>query len=208
MGSGLRAPEGVDLELLEGAQQLGLELERHVADLVEKEKATSGELKLALAGGDARGDAALDAEELGLEELRRDGGAVDGDKGALPSRRRGVEGFGDVLFADPGLAGDEDRNVAAQQLPELAVDLGHGGRPPDHIARREVEVRRGLRTRPNLDVDRLGLGVQEHAEHGLEKGAGGPPVSEVAHENETPRRGRGRRRRRPGQRPLRHPLSR
>jgi hypothetical protein len=60
------------------AQELALQIERQVADLVEKERAALGALDLAggLPIGAGEG-AALVAEELGLEQGRRDGGAVD-----------------------------------------------------------------------------------------------------------------------------------
>jgi hypothetical protein len=48
-----------------------LEAERHLADLIQEERAPVGELEAAgLAGHGARERALLVAEQLGLEELR------------------------------------------------------------------------------------------------------------------------------------------
>ncbi len=72
------AADAVDLALGEDAQDPGLGLGRHVADLVEEEGAAVGGLELAGAGVDPGGDAALDPEELALEEIAGQGGAVEG----------------------------------------------------------------------------------------------------------------------------------
>ena len=82
---GFARPDRRHLAALEHAQQLGLEVDRHVADLVEEERAA---VRLAEAPGARRhraGEgAALVAEELALEQLARDRGGVDGDEGRAP----------------------------------------------------------------------------------------------------------------------------
>src|SRR5207247_6161459 len=66
-----------ELALLENAQQLHLRLERQLADLVEEDRATGGELEPADAPLDRAGEGALHVtEELALHEARRDGAAV------------------------------------------------------------------------------------------------------------------------------------
>ena len=47
MRIGLRAADALDLALLDGAQQLGLQVEAQVADLVEEQRAAGGHLELA-----------------------------------------------------------------------------------------------------------------------------------------------------------------
>src|SRR5262249_44767058 len=94
--------------LLEDAEQLGLQLERQVADLVEEERAAVRELEAGDALGDgAGGRAALVPEELALQQAGRDGGAVDLDEGALAALSRVVDGTRDQLLAGSGLAQDE-----------------------------------------------------------------------------------------------------
>ena len=70
--------------LLQEAQQLGLQRERHVADLVEEQRAAVGGLELArgLLGGAGEG-ARLVAEQLAFEQLLGNGRAVDGDERLL-----------------------------------------------------------------------------------------------------------------------------
>ena len=66
----LVAADALELLLLQRAQELRLRLERHVADLVEEERAAVGGLELALAARDRAGErAALVAEELALDQL-------------------------------------------------------------------------------------------------------------------------------------------
>ena len=77
----LAAADARELALLQHAQQLRLQAERHVADLVEEEGAAGGGLELADAAlGGAGERAALVAEELALEQLVRDRRAVERDE--------------------------------------------------------------------------------------------------------------------------------
>ena len=120
-----------ELALLEHAQELGLERERHVADLVEEEGATGRGLELADAALDGAGErAALVAEELALEQLVGDRGAVEGDErpaaiGMVMDRA------GDELLAGAGLALDQDRGVGRRHATDHLVDLLHGGGAAD-----------------------------------------------------------------------------
>src|SRR5439155_1077824 len=103
----IAAADARELALLEHAQELRLERERHVGDLVQEERAARGDLELADAPLDrAREGAALVAEELALEELVGDGRAVERHEGAA-ARGVVVDGLGDQLFARAGLALDE-----------------------------------------------------------------------------------------------------
>src|SRR5262249_18338478 len=78
-----------DLALLDGAQQLGLEVEPQIADLVEEQRAVRRELEFSklLAVRSGKG-AALVAEQRALGELPWDRGEVHRDEGRL-----GVAGF-------------------------------------------------------------------------------------------------------------------
>ena len=89
--SALAAAEARDLALLQHAQQLGLQLERHVGDLVEQQRAALGDcsnLPARLLGGAGEG-AALVAEQLALEQLARDRRAVERDERPAASAASG-----------------------------------------------------------------------------------------------------------------------
>ena len=65
-------PIGSKRPVLQDAQQLGLRLERHLADLVEEQGAPVGGLEAPLALAQRAGEgAALVAEQLGLDERVR-----------------------------------------------------------------------------------------------------------------------------------------
>src|SRR6185295_14845098 len=75
----LAVPDADDHPLLQRAEQLDLEVQRELADLVEEEGALVGDLELARAAHDRAGERALHVpEELALDQVLRDGAAVDG----------------------------------------------------------------------------------------------------------------------------------
>ncbi len=76
------AADAVDLTLLEHAQDPGLGLEGHVADLVEEQRPGVGQLEFPGPRLHPRGHAALDPEQLGLEQVPRQCGAVQRDERA------------------------------------------------------------------------------------------------------------------------------
>ena len=79
------AADALELSLLDHPQELRLQLQRQLADLVEEQRAAVGGLEPPLALGDRPGEGApLVAEELALDERRRQGGAVRPNEGALP----------------------------------------------------------------------------------------------------------------------------
>ena len=117
--SGVVAPSGKTSRDLEDAEELGLRVERHVADLVEEERAAVGQLDEAgLVPVRAGEGAAPVAEELALQEVVRDGRAVDRLEGAAPARHA-VELARRDLFARPGLAEDDARQLGRRDALEV-----------------------------------------------------------------------------------------
>ena len=85
----LAVADAEDDALLQRAEELHLEVERQLADLVEEERALVGDLELARARRDGAGERALHvAEELALDQVLRDGAAVDDDE--RPVRARSI----------------------------------------------------------------------------------------------------------------------
>ena len=81
------AADALDLPLLQDAQQLGLHRERHVADLVQEQRAAAGALELAAALlGGAGERARFVAEELALDQLGGHRGAVQALEDGLGAR--------------------------------------------------------------------------------------------------------------------------
>ena len=174
--------------VLEHPQQLGLGRQRHVADLVQEQGAAVGELELALLGGVGAGEGALDvAEELGLDQGLRQGGAIDGDEAPPRAFREPVQGARHQLLAGAGLAQDQHRGVGRRGLPHQLEDLGHGRRAADHplepeaalelLAQRLVVLREAPLLQlpghagPQLDdVDGLGQVVRRALPHRQHRG--------------------------------------
>ncbi len=116
--------------MLDEAEQLGLELDRDVADLVEEDGAAGG------AADDARerhvraGERALAiAEQLALEHVGGHGRAVEGHERTIGAVGRAVDHAREHLLAGAGLAGEEDgqgaRGDPAGEVQELGRLLGN-----------------------------------------------------------------------------------
>jgi hypothetical protein len=70
--------------LLAAREQLGLEVRRHLADFIEQQRSALGHLEQAFLVHRRAGEGAfLVAKQLGLDEILRNGGAVDLDEGPL-----------------------------------------------------------------------------------------------------------------------------
>ena len=146
-----------ELTVLEHVQELGLERPVQIPDLVEEDRAGVRGLELADLQLVRPGERpALVAEQLALEELARDGRAVDLDVWPRPPRRQGMDGSGDHVLARPRLSRDEDGHVHARRLLDDGADLLHPPAVPErHLARglrgdlprgRWLPIRRGPRT--------------------------------------------------------------
>src|SRR3954468_8530870 len=107
-GSRQRATEAGDFPLLQDSEELRLQIERQFANLVEEERSFLRLLEAARAPrGRAGVGALLRPEQLALEELRRNRGAVHRHEAALAAGRQ-VERARHALLAGARLALDED----------------------------------------------------------------------------------------------------
>ena len=119
----LVAADALELALLQRAQQLGLRLERHVADLVEEQRAAVGGLELAFAARDGAGEgAALVAEQLALDQLAAERGAVHLDQRLAAARAAVVQRVGHQLLAGAALAADQHGDVGVGDLGDGLED--------------------------------------------------------------------------------------
>src|SRR5262249_22842985 len=82
-----RAAQSFDLALLQNAQHLRLQVERHVRNLVQKKRSPLRLLNAPDVPRVRTGEgSALVAEQLAFQKLRRNGRAVDGDESPLAPR--------------------------------------------------------------------------------------------------------------------------
>ena len=143
---GLVAADALECLLLEHAQDLGLEGQRHVADLVEEDRAAVALLELADAAAVGAGEGALlVAEQLALEQVLGDGRAVEGQERCLGAGAVLVDGAGDQLLAGAALAGDQHGKGLVGDAADRLEDLLHRRAAAHEGLAREVVVRRRLR---------------------------------------------------------------
>ena len=129
-----RRADGANLALLQDAQQLGLQGERHLADLVEEQRAAVGDLEEALLVVVGAGERALlVAEQLALEQVLRHRRAVLRHEQLVAPARPGSGRRGDQLLAGAGLALDEHGDARVDDLLELLEDLAHRRRLADDV---------------------------------------------------------------------------
>src|SRR6202011_175932 len=84
---GAVASNALEFLLLQNAQQLGLQLERNVADLVEQKRSLVRQFKAADFLADGAGEGALFvSEKLALDQAGRDGGAIELDENVVAPR--------------------------------------------------------------------------------------------------------------------------
>ena len=121
---GARAAQALELALLQHAQQLGLQLERNLADFVEEHGAAVGQLEAADALRDGAGERALlVAEQFAFQQAGGNGGAVQLDEGALPARAEVVDGARHQFLAGAGFAVDQHGGIGGRHGLHL---LEHG----------------------------------------------------------------------------------
>ena len=113
--------------LLENAEDFALHLEWHFTDLIEKKRALVAlfEAPDPLCRS-ASERAFLVTEELALEEVFRDGGAIDRKKASVAAGAVVVDCAGHELLARATLAGDHHSSVAAGHAAHHFENLLHG----------------------------------------------------------------------------------
>ena len=131
---------------LEHVQELRLERGRHLAHLVEEQRAAVGLGEEAARALVAPGERALHvAEELALQERLGERRAVDGDERAAGARARRVDGARERALARAGLADDEHRRLGVRHARGDVEDLAHRRALRDQAA--EADARRAASAR-------------------------------------------------------------
>ena len=124
--------EGPKTPVLDHAKQLGLELHRHLGDLVEQDRPGPDDLELPPGPPlGPRERAAFVPEDERLDERPREGRAVDRHERVRLARARLVQSAGDELLAGARLAAQEDRRVGVGDAAHEVPDGLHRARRPD-----------------------------------------------------------------------------
>ena len=96
----LGSADTVECPILKYPQEMALHGERHVADLVKEQRASLGDLDLAGLPLGGSGERALFvSKELVLQQVLREGGAIDGNKRFRGARAPTMNGAGDHFFS-------------------------------------------------------------------------------------------------------------
>jgi len=122
----LRRADGPHFAFLQHAQEFYLQRERHVADLVEEDRAAIGgkEETLVRLHRAAEGAAGV-TEELRFEQRLRDRPAVHGDEGARAAAARAMDRAREQLLARPRVAEDQHARVRVGHEPRLPQQVLH-----------------------------------------------------------------------------------
>ena len=179
---------------LEHAQQLDLQLDRHLGDFVEEERAARGLLELALVSAFRAGEApALVTEQLAFHERWRDRTAIHRHPGAVATAAQFVNGAATTSLPDPLSPVIEHARAARRNSADQLARTNDRVRSPDnpHETSRSLLLRtklaqlvwQSLRLRNVLQnlpqpfhVEWLGQVVGHSATKGLNRRVQRPPV--------------------------------
>jgi hypothetical protein len=121
---------------LQSAQELGLQVDGHVADFVEKERAALGCFQQTLLGLHGASERALHvAEELRFDERGHQRRTVHGGEGALLADSRVMNAFSHQFLARAALTQDQDGIFVLADLFDHFVDALHLCGDADHSAK-------------------------------------------------------------------------
>ncbi|KAF1053168.1 MAG: hypothetical protein GAK43_01545 [Stenotrophomonas maltophilia] len=132
---GLVAADPLEGALLQHAQQLDLQRQRHVADLVEEQGAAVGQLETPGAAGNGASEGTLlVAEQLAFQQLCRNRPAVDRDERRFAALGVIVQVARHHFLAGPGLTEDQHAGVGIGDLLHHLPHLLDGTAGTDQAA--------------------------------------------------------------------------
>lgn len=122
----LFAPDATEGALFDGPQNAGLIVQTEVTHLVEEQDSSVRLGHEAIVGGIGPGEGPLFvSEELALEEVFGNGGAIHYDQGRRTALGHGIHHAGSQLLACAGFAGDDDIERCSGGLGDQASDMPH-----------------------------------------------------------------------------------
>ena len=163
-----RPAQPVDLAFLQGAQQLRLQADIHLADFVEQQRAAIGRLEFADTARDGAGERTLlVAEQLELQQVLGDCRTVQRDERPADAARTAMDMARQHLLAGAGFADDQHRGLGRRDLFGAADGCLHG-----RVAHDQRVGFAGGRLQDGGDQVGIGRQRQELARAGAD-GAGG-----------------------------------
>ena len=126
-----RAADRSEFAGLQHPQQPGLRLQRHVADLVQKQRAALRLLEFARRARSGTGERpALVPEQLAFDQFARNCRHVEGDERPRRPRPHVMDGARHQLLAGAAFAQDHHRQVVGHHPGDQTIDLLHRWRTP------------------------------------------------------------------------------
>ncbi|MNH16003.1 hypothetical protein D3C79_756290 [compost metagenome] len=120
----LAAPHALDVLFLQKTQQVGLQLQRQVANFVEEQRATMSRFDAPGLALMSTGEGALlMAEQFRLDQVLGDRPAVDGNERLLAALRLPVQGTGHQFLAGAAFTADQHRRFSRRQLAQQLAQL-------------------------------------------------------------------------------------
>ncbi len=200
---GAHAP---DLPRLEHPEQLGLQVCRELADLVQEDRAAVRLLEDAQPPFGGAGERPLlVAEELGVEEVRGNCGAIDDPQGLAGPGAPGVDHLCRLALPGPGFTGQKHRDLARRRPLQQREGGPERDRRTDQASEavrrgdlERVSFRQGLERQLELAelehhaLGELGLVASGSRSPGSRSGSRGPSPTPDRRGRRTPRSGSGR----------------
>src|SRR5579862_18793 len=122
----LHSTEMHELAILQDTKYLGLRVQAHGGDLVEKQRALVGHLEQTFFRSNGAGERTFHvAEEGRFEEIGRHGACVDGNKGTVVPGRIQVQGFGDDFLAGSAFPLQKHGGATVGYLGDKIENLQH-----------------------------------------------------------------------------------
>ena len=149
-----RLPRRENVLVLQHVQQFRLQQRRHLADLVEQNRALVAELEFARLGVVRASEGArLVAEQFALQQVGGNGGAVHLEEGAMRARGKLVDQARQNFLAGPALAQQQHGDVDIRDQRGLRADLAHrrAGRDEETRRRKVLPLRRCKSVFPGRD---------------------------------------------------------
>src|SRR2546426_2113959 len=125
-GNDSASTQGKDFTAFEHAQDFCLCHRRHLADLIEQNRAARRQTQLALVTLlRAREGALLITKEFALEKGVRNRSAVDAQKGLATPGAGGMNAFSNAFLARTGIPGDEHMSIRTADFADVVPEVEH-----------------------------------------------------------------------------------
>ena len=158
----LAPADAEELAFGEHAQQPRLQRRRHVADLVQEQRAAMGLLEAAdMAPVRAGEGAGLVAEQFAFQQLRRDCRGVQRHERLVRARRFAVQRARDQFLAGAGLAGDQHVERRLRHAADAAEQGLHRRGFADQQRIGRIRPRRGLAAARDSPIAFVRIGVRK-----------------------------------------------